>query len=45
MSNILSIVVPAYNEEDAVAAVIDRTLAIEPELRKLGLDGMEIDHR
>ncbi len=42
MSNILSIVVPAYNEEDAVAAVIDRTLAIEPELRKLGLDGLEL---
>ncbi|MBI1277893.1 MAG: glycosyltransferase [Anaerolineaceae bacterium] len=42
MSNILSIVVPAYNEEDGVAAVIDRTLTIEPELRKLGLDGMEL---
>ncbi len=42
MSNILSIVVPAYNEEDGVAAVIDRTLAIEPELRKVGLDGMEL---
>lgn len=42
MSNILSIVVPAYNEEDGVASVIDRTLTIEPELRKLGLDGMEL---
>jgi glycosyltransferase involved in cell wall biosynthesis len=42
MSNILSIVVPAYNEEDAVAAVIERALAIEPELRKVGLDGMEL---
>lgn len=42
MSNILSIVVPAYNEEDGVAAVIERTLTIEPELRKLGLDGMEL---
>lgn len=42
MSNILSIVVPAYNEEDGVAAVIDRTLTIEPELRKVGLDGMEL---
>lgn len=42
MANILSIVVPAYNEEDGVAAVIDRTLAVEPELRKVGLDGMEL---
>ncbi len=42
MTNILSIVVPAYNEEDGVAAVIERTLAIEPELRKVGLDGMEL---
>ncbi len=42
MSNILSIVVPAYNEEDGVASVIDRTLTIEPELRKLGLDGLEL---
>ena len=42
MSNILSIVVPAYNEEDGVASVIDRTLTIESELRKLGLDGLEL---
>lgn len=42
MANILSIVVPAYNEEDGVAAVIERTLAVEPELRKVGLDGMEL---
>lgn len=40
--NILSIVVPAYNEEDGVASVIERTLVIEPELRKVGLDGMEL---
>jgi len=42
MSNFLSIVVPAYNEEDGVAAVIDRTLAVEGELKKVGLDGMEL---
>lgn len=42
MSNVLSIVVPAYNEEDGVAPVIERTLAIEPELRKVGLDGLEL---
>ncbi|MBL8164971.1 MAG: glycosyltransferase family 2 protein [Anaerolineae bacterium] len=40
--NILSVVVPAYNEEDGVAQVIERTLAIEPELQKVGLDGLEL---
>jgi glycosyltransferase involved in cell wall biosynthesis len=40
--NILSVVIPAYNEEDGVAAVIDRTLAIEPELQKVGLEGLEV---
>jgi len=40
--NILSIVVPAYNEEDGVASVIERTLVIEPELKQVGLDGMEL---
>jgi glycosyltransferase involved in cell wall biosynthesis len=42
MANVLSIVVPAYNEEDGVGPVIERTLAIEPELKKVGLDGMEL---
>lgn len=40
--NILSIVIPAYNEEDGVAEVIERVLAVEPELKKVGLDGMEL---
>jgi glycosyltransferase involved in cell wall biosynthesis len=40
--NILSVVIPAYNEEDGVAAVIERTLSVEPELKKVGLDGLEI---
>jgi hypothetical protein len=40
--NILSIVIPAYNEEDSVAACIERVLAVEPELKKVGLDGVEL---
>lgn len=37
---ILSVVIPAYNEEDGIAAIVDRVLAIEPELQKIGL-GLE----
>lgn len=40
--NILSVVIPAYNEEDSVGACIERVLAIEPELQKIGLNGLEL---
>ena len=40
--NILSVVIPAYNEEDGVADVIERVLAVEPELKKVGLDRLEL---
>lgn len=40
--NILSVVIPAYNEEDGVGDVIERVLAVEPELKKVGLDGLEL---
>lgn len=36
----LSVVIPAYNEEDGIAAIVDRVLGIEPELQKIGL-GLE----
>ncbi len=40
--NILSVVIPAYNEEDSVGDVIERVLAVEPELKKVGLDKLEL---
>ncbi len=42
MKNILSIVIPAYNEENGVGEVIERVLTVGPELKKVGLDGMEL---
>lgn len=40
--NIMSVVIPAYNEEDGVGDVIERVLAVEPELKKVGLDKLEL---
>lgn len=42
MKNILSVVIPAYNEENGVAEVIERVLRTEPELKQAGLDGLEL---
>ena len=36
--NILSIVIPAYNEERGIAQIIERTLAIRPRLQEVGVD-------
>jgi glycosyltransferase involved in cell wall biosynthesis len=33
----LSVVIPAYNEEDGIAAIVDRVLAIEPDLQAMGI--------
>ena len=37
----ISLVIPAYNEEDGIGRVIERTRAVRPELAKLGL-GLEV---
>jgi glycosyltransferase involved in cell wall biosynthesis len=38
----LSIVIPALNEEDGIAAIIERTLAVEPMLAGAGVDKLEL---
>jgi len=39
MSNAtLSVVIPAYNEEDGIATILDRLLKVRPELKKLGIN-------
>lgn len=38
----LSVVIPAYNEEEGIAAIIERVLAIEPELKTIGVAALEL---
>ncbi len=40
--NVLSIVIPAYNEERGIAQIIERTLSIRPRLREVGVEEMEL---
>lgn len=37
----LSIVIPAYNEEDGIAEIAQRVLAVKPDLVKVGVDELE----
>ena len=38
----LSIVIPAYNEEGGIQAIMDRVLATRPALKAVGVDEMEL---
>lgn len=39
---ILSVVIPAYNEENGIREIAERVLAVEPSLKKVGVDRMEL---
>jgi glycosyltransferase involved in cell wall biosynthesis len=39
---ILSVVIPAYNEENGIAEIASRVLSIAPALKKVGVDGLEL---
>jgi len=38
----LSVVIPAYNEENSISAILDRVLGIRPGLQAVGAEGPEI---
>jgi glycosyltransferase involved in cell wall biosynthesis len=39
---ILSVVIPAYNEENGIAEIACRVLSVEPDLKKAGVDQLEL---
>ena len=39
---ILSVVIPAYNEEDGIKEIAERVLAVEPSLKEVGVERMEL---
>ncbi len=38
----LSVVIPAYNEERGILDVLRRVLAVQPDLRRVGIEGFEL---
>jgi len=40
--NVLSVVIPAYNEEGSIAQIIERVLSIRPRLAEVGVDDLEL---
>ena len=38
----LSVVIPAYNEEDGIAEIAHRVLAVRDSLREVGVDDLEL---
>ncbi len=40
--NVLSVVIPAYNEEHGIAEIIERVLSICPRLQETGVDDLEL---
>jgi glycosyltransferase involved in cell wall biosynthesis len=38
----LSVVIPAFNEEDGICEIVERVLAVEPSLAKVGVDVLEL---
>ena len=38
----LSVVIPAYNEEDGIAEIVQRVLAVEDDLKKVGVGSLEL---
>lgn len=39
---VLSVVIPAYNEENGIAEIASRVLAVEPALQKVGVERLEL---
>jgi glycosyltransferase involved in cell wall biosynthesis len=38
----LSVVIPAYNEENGIAEIVNRVLAVKDDLKKVGVDELEL---